>query len=131
MAGVLTAPHGWHRDYLRQEWRRSYAAVPIYRRRGGSAPFDSAIIDAELVACDGNGNPNFYDLMRGASHGCCAYCFDLLELDGRSLVAVPLEERRHLLRRLLKTAGAWKRRSVRTRVQALCPSVSAGDKLTK
>ena len=65
-------------------------------------PFGSIILDAELVACDPDGSPNFYALMRGARQGCCAYVFDLLELDGRSLVVAPLEERRFLLRRVLK-----------------------------
>jgi bifunctional non-homologous end joining protein LigD len=65
-------------------------------------PITSAIIDAELV--DADGTPNFYAMMRGAPHGCCAYCFDLLEFDGRSLVVAPLEDRRYLLRRLLKRA---------------------------
>ena len=45
-------------------------------------PVQSCIIDAELVACDKDGNPNFYELMRGTRHGCCAWCFDLMELDG-------------------------------------------------
>ena len=68
-------------------------------------PVASAIIDAELVACNADGTPNFYAMMRGAPHGCCAYCFDLMEFDGRSLVAAPLEERRYLLRKLLKRAS--------------------------
>ena len=59
-------------------------------------PVASAIIDAELVACNADGTPNFYAMMRGAPHGCCAYCFDLLEFDGRSLMVAPLEERRYL-----------------------------------
>ena len=67
-------------------------------------PVECAIIDAELVACDADGAPNFYALMGGAKHGCCAYCFDLMEFDGRSLVATRLDERRFLLRRLMKRA---------------------------
>jgi bifunctional non-homologous end joining protein LigD len=67
-------------------------------------PATSAIVDAELVACNADGTPNFYAMMRGAQHGCCAYCFDLMEFDGRSLVVAPLEDRRYLLRRLLKRA---------------------------
>ena len=65
-------------------------------------PVQSAIIDAELVACDPEGNPNFYELMRDARHGCCAWCFDLLELDGTNHTMAPLEYRRHLLGKLLK-----------------------------
>ena len=67
-------------------------------------PTPSAIVDAELIACDAEGAPNFYALMGGAKHGCCAYCFDLLEFEGRSLVGDPLDERRFLLRRLMQRA---------------------------
>ena len=93
-------------------------AVTVYGKNGGDLtcrfasialavarlPVTSVILDAELVACDGDGAPNFYALMRGAKDGCCAYCFDLLELEGRSLVGLPLDERRHLLRRVLRRA---------------------------
>ena len=67
-------------------------------------PVASCIIDAELVACDKDGNLNFYELMRGTRHGCCAWCFDLLELDGTNHTMAPLEYRRHLLSKLLKRA---------------------------
>lgn len=67
-------------------------------------PATSCILDVEAVACDEAGNPNFYELMRGARHGCCAWCFDLLELDGTNHTMAPLEHRRHLLGKLLKRA---------------------------
>ncbi len=67
-------------------------------------PVSDAILDAELVACNEDGNPNFHAMMKGARQGCCAYCFDLLELEGRSLVALPLDERRQMLRRLMRRA---------------------------
>ena len=67
-------------------------------------PVTSCIIDSELVACDKDGNPNFYELMRATRHGCCAWCFDLLELDGTDHTMAPLEYRRHLLSKLLKRA---------------------------
>ena len=62
------------------------------------------IIDAELVACDVAGKPSFGELMTGARHGCCAWCFDLLEIDGTNQTMAPLEYRRHLLSKLLKRA---------------------------
>ena len=58
-------------------------------------PANSCILDVELVAF-------FDELMRGARHGCCAWCFDLLELDGSNHTMAPLEYRRHLLGKLLK-----------------------------
>jgi bifunctional non-homologous end joining protein LigD len=67
-------------------------------------PVASAIIDAELVACDPDGTPDFYAMMRGAKDGCCAYCFDVLALDRRSRLELMLEERRGLLRRVMRRA---------------------------
>jgi bifunctional non-homologous end joining protein LigD len=82
---------------------RRFRAIAVAVER---LPVASAIIDAELVACNADGTPNFYAMMHGAPHGCCAYCFDMMEFDGRSLVVAPLEERRYLLRKLLKRAGS-------------------------
>jgi ATP-dependent DNA ligase len=113
----------WLHEVKHDGWRAQIhlrdGAVAIFGKKGGDLsrrfrsiaaaverlPITSAIIDAELVACNADGAPNFYAMMRGAPHGCCAYCFDLLEFDGRPLVVAPLEERRYLLRKLLKRAG--------------------------
>ena len=119
-----TPPIGreWIHEVKHDGWRaqlhKAGDDVVVFTRNGNDAtnrfksialalatlPVASAIIDAELVACDAEGAPNFYALMGGAKHGCCAYCFDLLELDGRSLLATPLDERHYLLRRLMKRA---------------------------
>ena len=61
----------------------------------------SIIVDAELVACDDKGKPDFRALMSGGRHGVCAWCFDLMHLNGHDLRPVPLTERRDLLRNLL------------------------------
>ena len=53
----------------------------------------AAIIDAELVACDDTGKPDFRALMAGGRHGTCAWCFDLMHLNGRDLRPLPLDER--------------------------------------
>jgi bifunctional non-homologous end joining protein LigD len=66
-------------------------------------PVDMAILDAELTACDDSGLPNFFALMRGAKHGLCAWCFDLLCLDGKDLRPTGCEARRALLKALLGT----------------------------
>jgi bifunctional non-homologous end joining protein LigD len=106
-------------DGWRAQLHKAGADVVIYTRNGNDVTrrfrgiaaamatklqASSAIIDAELVACDASGAPNFYALMGGAKHGCCAWCFDLLEFNGRVLTAAPLDERRYLLRKLLKRA---------------------------
>ncbi len=67
-------------------------------------PVKSVIIDAEITACDHNGLPDFYELMRGAQHGLCAWCFDILEIAGKDLKARSLLERKLYLRHLLAKA---------------------------
>src|SRR4051812_2304316 len=65
----------------------------------------SAIVDGELVAVDDAGRADPAELGRrlsGAAGRPVAYlAFDLLHLDGRSLLNVPLHKRRQLLRRVL------------------------------
>jgi bifunctional non-homologous end joining protein LigD len=68
-----------------------------------SLPLNSAIIDAEAAACGEDGQPDFRLLMQ-YSGALCAWCFDLLELNGRDLRPRPLMERRILLRHLLAKA---------------------------
>ena len=110
--------HEVKHDGWRAQLHKAGDDVVVFTRNGNDAtrrfnsvalalaalPVESAIIDAELVACDADGAPNFYALMGGAKHGCCAYCFDLMKFDGRSLVATQLDERRFLLRRLMQRA---------------------------
>ena len=58
------------------------------------------IIDAELVACDTDGKPDFRALMR-KDPNLCLWCFDLLELHGEDLRPLPLIERKDKLRAIL------------------------------
>ena len=62
------------------------------------------VIDAEIVGCDADGVPDFHALTTGNAHGCCAWCFDLMAIDGKDVRREPLEERRARLEVLL--AGA-------------------------
>ena len=59
---------------------------------------------AEAVACGPNGKPHFSLLMQNSTGALCAWCFDLLELNGRDLRSFPLMERRIRLRHLLAKA---------------------------
>ena len=59
------------------------------------------IIDAEIVGCDADGIPDFRGLMAGNSAGFCAWCFDLLAIDGKDVSKEPLEQRRERLLQLL------------------------------
>ena len=76
----------------------------IIRDKVLSLTAQSAIIDAELVACDSHGKPDFNALMDGQRDNLCAWCFDLLELDGRDLRTLLLVERKAALRDLLIAA---------------------------
>ena len=66
-----------------------------------SLPARSAIIDAEIVVCDSDGKPDFKALMEGATSNLCAWCFDLLELNGCDHKKRNLIDRKALLRHLL------------------------------
>lgn len=58
----------------------------------------TAVLDGELVCVDRDGRPQFYDLLRRRAP-VYFYAFDLVELDGRDLRALPLLERKRQLRR--------------------------------
>lgn len=70
----------------------------------------TAVVDGEVIALDGHGEPDFALLQarikgRGASVEMTPFVyevFDLLHLDGRSLLDEPLEERRRLLGTVLR-----------------------------
>jgi len=63
----------------------------------------TALLDGEIVALDADGRPCFQRLVEGDRRDCALfyYAFDLLSLNGRSFVKVPLEERKAELARLL------------------------------
>lgn len=63
---------------------------------------DSALIDGEAVAADGEGS-QFSALQKALKHGgdTVFYAFDLLHLDGKDIGKMPLIERKALLKSLL------------------------------
>lgn len=85
-----------------------------------TVPAGDAILDGEIVCLDGDGRPQFNELLfrRGEP---CFYAFDLLSLDGDDLRDRPLLERKRLLRRIL--------RSCRGRVRYLDHVVGRGPEL--
>jgi bifunctional non-homologous end joining protein LigD len=64
-----------------------------------------AILDGEIVCLDGDGRPQFYDLMRRRGPQ-WFYAFDLLWRNGRDLRGLPLIERKRRLRALIGDMGA-------------------------
>jgi bifunctional non-homologous end joining protein LigD len=67
---------------------------------------EQAVVDGEVVAIDEDGRPDFSLLQTKLGDkeatGLIYQVFDLLYLDGRSLLEVPLEDRKRLLRSVLK-----------------------------
>ncbi|HEX2626476.1 MAG TPA: DNA ligase D [Candidatus Limnocylindrales bacterium] len=64
-----------------------------------------AIVDGEVVAIGEDGRPDFSLLQEATGGGSTRFvyqAFDLLYLDGRSLLKVPLESRKQLLRSVLR-----------------------------
>lgn len=71
-------------------------------------PVDAAVLDGEVVAIDSSGRPSFQALQHRSArtdHQVVYYAFDVLYLDGKELTGRPLEERRHLLPRVIKGSG--------------------------
>src|SRR5216117_2272386 len=72
-------------------------------------PVGECVIDGEVVALDDQGRSSFQLLqareMEGRKSPVYFYAFDLLQLDGRSLVSLPLEARKNVLKKFCAQAG--------------------------
>ncbi|MFL6718651.1 MAG: DNA ligase D, partial [Burkholderiaceae bacterium] len=82
------------------------AKWPDIAQAAAQLPADSAWLDGEVVALDEEGNASFQMLQNMAQHrGRLAYyVFDLPYLNGYDLRAMPLSQRKELLRALLEKA---------------------------
>jgi bifunctional non-homologous end joining protein LigD len=72
-------------------------------------PVRECVIDGEVVALDEEGRSSFQFLqareMEGRKSPVYFYAFDLLQLDGKSLIHLPLETRKDALEKLCADAG--------------------------
>jgi len=72
-------------------------------------PTDECVLDGEVVALDEQGRSSFQLLqareMEGRKSPIYFYVFDLLQLDGKSFVSVPLEARKNVLEKLCASGG--------------------------
>jgi len=101
------------------EWASEAPPVKIWSKNGkdftarfrdlakavAALPCKTCIIDAEGCALDAEGRPDFRALVGGQKHSRVAWCFDLLEIDGRDMRPFPLVTRRVRLAALIKKAG--------------------------
>jgi bifunctional non-homologous end joining protein LigD len=73
-------------------------------------PFESALIDGEVVVLQENGVSSFAELQNAfqenAKRPLAYFAFDLLHLDGHNLRNLPLIERKQILKRILRAGGA-------------------------
>jgi len=78
-----------------------------------SLPAHECVIDGEVVALDKEGRSSFQLLqareMEGRTSPVYFYAFDLLQLDGKSLLSLPLEARKNLLEKLGATVVPTRR----------------------
>jgi bifunctional non-homologous end joining protein LigD len=77
------------------------AQYPSIARSVADVHADSALLDGEVVALDENGQPSFQALHHQSSGVLVYYAFDVLHLDGRDMLKVPLDERRAHLARIV------------------------------
>src|SRR5881392_3279770 len=74
-----------------------------------NVPARECVIDGEVVALDDEGRSSFQLLqareMEGPKSPIYLYAFDLLQLDGKSLIGLPLEARKNVLEKLCADAG--------------------------
>jgi bifunctional non-homologous end joining protein LigD len=102
-------------DGYRAQLHKAAGTATVFGKNGGdltsrfptivtallALPVRSCIIDGELIAAGAEGQPDFLALLHGRHVPVCVYAFDLLELQGRDLRELPLEQRRAQLKRLL------------------------------
>jgi bifunctional non-homologous end joining protein LigD len=82
-----------------QDLTERFAAIAARLPRAAGTP--DCVIDGEVCALDGDGRPRFGLLQRGEGTP-VYYVFDVLEIDGRDVCALPWTERRALLERLME-----------------------------
>jgi bifunctional non-homologous end joining protein LigD len=81
-----------------QDYTERFAGVAKELPKALRSP--NCVVDGEVCAIDEQGRPSFSLMQQGAA-AVVYYLFDLLELDGKPLLDLPLTERRELLERLL------------------------------
>src|SRR3954447_12496136 len=104
--GPADAPGSGEVRLVDADGREIGAALPELAGMAVRVDARSAVLDGELVAVDASGRADAAELERrisGRAGRAVAYlAFDLLHLDGRSLLSLPLFRRRDLLRRVLR-----------------------------
>jgi bifunctional non-homologous end joining protein LigD len=81
------------------------AAFPTVASAVAKLPAGHAVIDGEVAAVLPDGRTSFQALQNPASAEIVYFVFDVLAIDGDDLAALPLEQRKARLEKLVKTRG--------------------------
>lgn len=115
-------------------------SFPELDELGHSLGVGSAVLDGEIVAFDDAGRPSFSRLQQRMHVGdrraaaaraevvpCTLALFDLLALDGRSLIGLPWSERRRLLEDLVEPGPHWQVPAVHHDGRSLLDAATANE----
>lgn len=106
LVGPADVPGRGGVTFVGDDGERLGASLPELAGLAARLDARSAVLDGELVVVDAAGRADAAELERrlaGRPGRTAAYlAFDLLHLDGRSLLGLPLERRREALRRVLR-----------------------------
>lgn len=96
---TLIAKNGPRVNLWSRNLKDATAQYPSIVRSAEGLHAETALLDGEIVALDEHGRPSFQALHHQSASVLVYYAFDVLHVDGRSLLEIPLEERRsHLVR---------------------------------
>jgi bifunctional non-homologous end joining protein LigD len=76
--------------------------APVARALVEATRSPDCVLDGEVCALDEDGRTSFSAMQTGTGAGLVLYLFDVVEVEGRSLVDLPLLERREELERLIQ-----------------------------
>ena len=98
---TLAAKSGQRATLWSRNLKDATGQYPSVARGVADIHADTALLDGEVVALDEHGRPSFQALHHQSAGVLVYYAFDVLHLNGRDILKVPLEERRAHLANLV------------------------------
>jgi bifunctional non-homologous end joining protein LigD len=126
---ALAIKSGASRQLISRNEKNLNNRFPDIARAAGDFDADECVVDGEVVAMDEEGRSSFQLLQRTELDGKGAplafYVFDLLQLNGRSLIRLPLALRKKMLMQIVPSSGDIIRLSgeIGTEARTLLPEI--------
>lgn len=98
---TLAAKSGQRATLWSRNLKDATTQYPSIARGVADVHVDTALLDGEVVALDEHGRPSFQALHHQSAGVLVYYAFDVLHLNGRDMLKVPLEERRAHLAKIV------------------------------